>query len=82
MSDAFRRLTELANRSSVIIYTMDTRGVVNALMEDANDNFDNINQKGTINSIERVGLNRSTELYESQQGLRELARGNGRLCLD
>lgn len=75
--NAFQRLTELANRSSVIIYAMDTRGIVNALMLGADDNFDNINQQGGVNGIEQVAIGRSTELYETQQGLKALAEQTG-----
>ena len=44
--DSFKRLTELANRASVIIYTMDARGVVNALMANAEDSFEDFIKSG------------------------------------
>ncbi len=81
--DNFRRLTELANRASVIIYTMDARGVVNALMANADDAFENFISRANasanqgISVVEQLGLNRSTELFESQEGLRALAEETG-----
>jgi VWFA-related protein len=81
LTDAFRSLTEMANRASVIIYTMDTRGVTNALMLNAEDNFDDLDpeyKNGSAPSpIEQEAINRSTELYETQQGLRQLAEETG-----
>jgi VWFA-related protein len=78
--DNLRRLTELANRSSVIIYTMDARGIVNPLI-DAQDNTEEFNQDPTLFNqntvIEQSIMSRSTELYESQQGLRALAEQTG-----
>ena len=75
--DNFRRLTELANRSSTIIYTMDARGVVNALMLDAQDDLTDINEDSRTSAIEQVAIGRSTELFESQAGLRALAEQTG-----
>ncbi|MGA9994532.1 MAG: VWA domain-containing protein [Pyrinomonadaceae bacterium] len=72
-----QRLTELANRSSTIIYTMDTRGVVNALLLTAEDNFEDLNHDQRTSSIEHVALDRSTALFETQQGLRALADQTG-----
>ncbi|HEY0462019.1 MAG TPA: VWA domain-containing protein [Pyrinomonadaceae bacterium] len=73
----FQRLTEQANRASVIIYAMDTRGVVNAMMLNGEDNFEDLNRAGGTNAIEQVAIGRSTDLFETQQGLRELARTTG-----
>jgi len=74
--DNFQRLTELANRASVIIYTMDARGVVNALMATAEDTFEDFVQSGRP-VTQQVMVSRSTELYESQEGLRALAEQTG-----
>jgi len=77
--DSFQRLTELANRASVIIYTMDARGVVNALMMDTQDSFENFIGKQNsaanqpVSPIETKAIERSVELFESQEGLRALA---------
>jgi VWFA-related protein len=81
LMDAFRILTEMANRASVIIYTMDTRGVVNALMLNSEDNFDDLNMMAkngnSPSPIEKEAISRSTDLYETQQGLRLLAEETG-----
>jgi VWFA-related protein len=81
--DSFQRLTELANRASVIIYTMDARGVVNALMSDSQDSFENFIGWGNavanqpISVVEKLGIERSVALFESQEGLRALAEQTG-----
>jgi VWFA-related protein len=79
--DNLQRLTELANRSSVIIYTLDARGVVNALVLDAQDNLEGFNQDPTSSSpnttIENTITSRSAELFESQRGLKVLAEQTG-----
>jgi VWFA-related protein len=81
--DSFQRLTELANRNSVIIYTMDARGVVNALMMDTQDSFENFIGKQNaaanqpVSPIETKAIERSVELFESQEGLRALAEQTG-----
>jgi len=74
--DNFQRLTEMANRNSVIIYTMDARGVVNALMANAEDTFEDFVQSGRP-IVQEVAISRSVELYESQEGLRALAEQTG-----
>jgi VWFA-related protein len=74
--DNFQRLTEMANRASVIIYTMDARGVVNALMANAEDNFEDFIASGRP-IVQEVAISRSVELYESQEGLRALAEQTG-----
>lgn len=81
--DSFQRLTELANRASVIIYTMDARGVVNALANDTQDAYENFismhneNANRPISVVEKVFIERSVELFESQEGLRALAEHTG-----
>jgi VWFA-related protein len=74
--DNFQRLTELANRASVILYTMDARGVVNALMANPEDAFDDYIKSGRP-VVQQVMVSRSVELYESQEGLRALAEQTG-----
>jgi len=74
--DNFQRLTEMANRNSVIIYTMDARGVVDALMANAEDTFEDFVQSGRP-IVQEVAISRSVELYESQEGLRALAEQTG-----
>ena len=83
LMDNFQRLSELANRSSVIIYSIDARGVVNPLMMDAEDNFEDFIAKSSpgsgdrISVVEQKAIDRSTQLFESQAGLRALAEQTG-----
>jgi VWFA-related protein len=83
LMDNFQRLSELANRSSVIIYSIDARGVVNPLMMDAEDSFENFISKANpgagdrISVVEQKSIDRSTQLFESQAGLRALAEQTG-----
>lgn len=74
--NSFQRLTELANRSSVIIYTMDARGIVNPIFVGADDSFENFIWQGT-RVVNELQVDRSTALYETQQGLRALAELTG-----
>ena len=75
LMDNFQRLTDLANRASVIIYTMDARGLV-VPMVDSQDAFEDVVKSGS-GAEQQVGLDRSTELYETQQGLKALAEQTG-----
>ena len=83
LMDNFQRLSELANRSSVIIYSIDARGVVNPLMMDAEDSFENYigaqnaGAGDRISVVEHKAIDRSTQLFESQAGLRALAEQTG-----
>lgn len=72
----FQRLTELANRSSVTIYTMDARGLV-VPMVDSQDSFEDVIKSESGAAVQQLGLDRSTELYETQQGLKALAEQTG-----
>lgn len=76
LMDNFQRLTDLANRASVIIYTMDARGLV-VPMVDSQDTFEDVIKSASGAGIQQVGLDRSTELYETQQGLLALAEQTG-----
>jgi VWFA-related protein len=76
LTDNLQRLTELANRSSVVIYTIDARGLV-VPMVDSQDSFENVIKSASGAGIQQVGLDRSRELYETQQGLRALAEETG-----
>jgi VWFA-related protein len=70
--DALRRLTDLANRASVVIYTMDARGLqpLGLTAEDNTGGF-------TIEQLEAQLENRRSEFFESQSGLDYLARQTG-----
>jgi VWFA-related protein len=74
--DSFQRLIESANRASVTIYPMDARGIVNPLFVGANDSFYNYIPSGGV-AVEKLMLDRSSELTESQQAMRDLAARTG-----
>jgi VWFA-related protein len=70
--DALRQLTDFANRASVVIYTMDARGL-QTLGLTAGDNTDD-QSSGTV----RDGLsNRQAEFINSQEGLNYLSQQTG-----
>ncbi len=70
--EALRRLTDLANRASVVIYTMDARGL-QTLGLSAADNTSGLSS----DQLERQLQNRRNDLFESQSGLNYLARQTG-----
>jgi VWFA-related protein len=69
---ALRQLTELANRASVVVYSIDARGLVVPGLS-AEDNTSGM----TIEDIESVQAGRSFEIFDSQSGLDYLARETG-----
>ena len=70
--DSLRRLTDLANRASVVIYTMDARGLQTLSLTAADDTSDlNVEQ------LEAKMEDRRGEFFESQNGLNYLARQTG-----
>ncbi len=70
--EALRRLTDLANRASVVIYTMDARGL-QTLGLSAVDNTSGL----SADQLETQLRNRRNDLFESQSGLNYLARQTG-----
>ena len=70
--NALRRLTDLANRASVVIYTIDARGV-QFLGLTAADSIGNL----TPDQIEQSLDDRRTGFFESQNGLNYLALQTG-----
>ncbi len=70
--DSLRRLIDLANRSSVVIYTLDARGL-QTLGASAADDFSAISQEG----IEQRLTERRDKLFNTQEGLTYLARQTG-----
>jgi VWFA-related protein len=70
--DALRRLTDLANRASVVIYTMDARGLQTLGLTAADDT-----SGFTPDQLETQLGNRRDEFFESQNGLNYLARQTG-----
>ena len=69
---ALRRLTDLANRASVVIYTMDARGL-QTLGFSAADSTAGM----TTDQVERSLSDRRTDFFESQNGLNYLAVQTG-----
>ncbi|HKS26917.1 MAG TPA: VWA domain-containing protein [Pyrinomonadaceae bacterium] len=70
--EALRRLTDLANRASVVIYTMDARGLQYTGMTAA-DNTSGM----SADQIEAKLSDRRSELFDTQAGLIYLARQTG-----
>lgn len=70
--DSLRRLTDLANRASVVIYTIDARGLQTPMLSAADD-------VGGMSSeqIEQALDARRQELFDTQQGLQYLAQETG-----
>lgn len=73
---ALRRLTDLANRASVVIYTMDARGL-ETLGITAADNTAGMRQQ----EVEQHLSDRRTDFFESQNGLNYLAVETGGLAI-
>lgn len=83
--DSLRRLTELANRASVVIYTMDVRGL-QVLGLTAADNAQGMGRPSVqgglvVNPLDQSLLARRTDFYESQQGLNYLAEQTGGIAI-
>lgn len=79
--DSLRRLTDLANRSSVVIYSVDARGLV-YLGPTAADDFSGAEFQGDANQsmaqkIEERMTQRRNEFLSSQEGLNYLAYQTG-----
>ena len=70
--EALRRLTDLANRASVVIYTMDARGLQTTGLT-AEDNTAGL----TPDQLESKLSDRRDTLFETQSGLAYLAQQTG-----
>jgi VWFA-related protein len=70
--ESLRRLTDLANRASVVIYTMDARGLQSVAFT-AEDNVSGL----TSEQFEQTLSERRNELFDTQEGLTYLARQTG-----
>ncbi len=70
--DAVRSLAEKANRSSVVIYTADPRGLVYTGLTAADDTGGR-----SLEQIQTAESDRRAELSDTQDGLRYLARETG-----
>jgi VWFA-related protein len=71
-----RRLTDLANRASVVIYTLDAKGL-DAPGLTASDNTNDM----TGDQIERALNDRRNAVFDSQEGLRYLAQQTGGISI-
>ncbi len=76
VSQSLQRLTDLANRASVVIYTMDARGL-QTLGITAADNVSGM----SIQQVQQELSNRRADFFESQNGLNALAQQTGGLAI-
>lgn len=72
MQLTLKRLTDLANRSSISIYSFDARG----LQETGFNASDNTRAK-TFSQLEQIGASRTEEIYSKQEGLNYLSNETG-----
>jgi VWFA-related protein len=70
--DFLNQLTDLANRASVVVYTLDARGLQSTALTAADNVIDSSGEK-----VSMLQSDRSDELFETQQGLIYLARQTG-----
>ncbi|HEY0003933.1 MAG TPA: VWA domain-containing protein [Pyrinomonadaceae bacterium] len=70
--EALNRLTDLANRASVVIYTMDARGLQTSGLTAADDVGGM-----SANEVEQKLSDRRADIFESQSGLDYLSRRTG-----
>jgi VWFA-related protein len=76
VQDSIRRLGDAANRASVVIYSIDPRGLVYTGLTAA----DNTNGR-TPEQISQIGMQRSQDMFDSQEGMVTLARETGGLFM-
>ena len=76
VSDEMRKLTELANRASVVIYTMDAKG-----LETTGFTAEDDLRGKDFNGIEQVTSQRRMQLREAQDSLRYLALETGGIAV-
>ena len=74
--DSLRRLVDLANRSSVVVYTMDARGLQTTGLTAADDTGGR-----TSEQLEQSLSDRRSELFDTQDGLRYLAQQTGGISI-
>ena len=86
VQDALRNLSELANRSSVVIYAIDARGVQPLMTTAADDlagDFADMNTRSDelswLGKSEAYNAKRGRDFLESQEGLAYLAQQTGGL---
>jgi VWFA-related protein len=79
--NAMQRIINLANRASVVFYTIDVRGVVDPMMISAADEVLPPNPKSEADEIELIRQERWTAFMRSQEGLNYLAQATGGLFI-
>lgn len=76
LQEAIHRLTDLANRASVVIYTIDARGL-QALALQAADDLSDLDSREADAAVRELASDRSREMFETQLGLNYLAQQTG-----
>src|SRR5262249_24846098 len=74
VDDRLRKLTDAANRSSVVIYAIDPRGVVNTSVS-----AEDVAAGWSPRELAQVSTQRTRELIESQDGMIALTQRTGGL---
>jgi VWFA-related protein len=74
--DSIKRLTDAANRASVVIYTIDPRGLQYTGLTAADDTSGRSPQQ-----LANISMERSQQIWDSQDGLVQLAHQTGGLFL-
>ena len=74
--DSMRRLTDLANRASVVVYTLDARGLQTTGLTAA-DNTSGM----SLGRIQQLLSDRRAELFDTQDGLNYLAQETGGIAV-
>lgn len=73
---SLRRLVDMANRASVVVYTMDARGLQVTGLTAADDTSGR-----TFEQVEQAMTDRRNELFDTQDGLRYLAQQTGGISI-
>ena len=74
-------LVDIANRKAVVFYTIDARGLETTRITAADQFADpTLLDSQALLSIQQVSVNRGNEIFDSQQGLRYLAKETGGLA--
>ena len=81
--DDLQRLVNLANHASVVLYTMDARGVFDPTMAAAADELlpNTVGGGGANSESEKLAVSRSDSVAESRSGLNYLAAETGGLFI-
>lgn len=74
--ESLRRLADMANRASVVIYTMDARGLAITGLTAADDTSGR-----SAEQLEQAMSDRRNQLFDTQDGLRYLAQQTGGLSI-